>query len=264
MVPLQSENGAKWYQEISVSPLIDGCFVFLGFPTATQSHNTQRKHGGRFGAWCCPRRFERHSCSSALDAQVLTWGVATTSLDPFANGWKAGRMIGDSCKRSSFYCETIGHIQSWSSVATFQHSTVDCGLWCLPCMELGSWNMSPSPMVVRWSLHWVWSTNCTSRHPRILLVLPGLNNDSRTSFVQATMRHLRSEGFQAVPWITVVLLAHWKRLSLRAQASLGGHTGGRAAHSEGEAKLRTFRPGLFAGRRGCFCDIWKWRREHTF
>lgn len=33
---------------------------------------------------------------------------------------------------------------------------------------------------------------------RILLVLPGLNNDSRTSFVQATMRHLRSEGFQAV------------------------------------------------------------------
>ncbi|CAK9093275.1 unnamed protein product [Durusdinium trenchii] len=46
------------------------------------------------------------------------------------------------------------------------------------------------------SLHWYDPPRAET--DKVLLVLPGLNNNSRTSFVQATMRHIRSEGFQAV------------------------------------------------------------------
>ncbi|CAE7291990.1 ABHD1 [Symbiodinium pilosum] len=33
---------------------------------------------------------------------------------------------------------------------------------------------------------------------KVVVILPGLNNDSRTSFIQSAMRHFRSNGFQAV------------------------------------------------------------------
>lgn len=49
------------------------------------------------------------------------------------------------------------------------------------------------------SLHWCEEpVGVGSREKRIALVLPGLNNDSRTSFIQTTMQHLRGYGFHAV------------------------------------------------------------------
>jgi len=47
------------------------------------------------------------------------------------------------------------------------------------------------------SLHWG-LLPASGNRSRVALILPGLNNDSRTSFVQSTMGHLRDEGFQAV------------------------------------------------------------------
>jgi len=47
------------------------------------------------------------------------------------------------------------------------------------------------------SLHWFEPPEMQFQD-RIVLVLPGLNNDSRTSFIQGTMSHLRAGGFQAV------------------------------------------------------------------
>jgi len=78
-------------------------------------------------------------------------------------------------------------------------STFYSGLWAvMPSMhgvgQLEHVTLSDGGEV---SLHW-YDPPTAPRGNRILLVLPGLNNDSRTSFVQATMRHLRSEGFQAV------------------------------------------------------------------
>jgi len=46
------------------------------------------------------------------------------------------------------------------------------------------------------SLHW--GEPPARGEDRVVLVLPGLNNSSHTSFVQETMRHLRQAGFQAV------------------------------------------------------------------
>jgi len=46
------------------------------------------------------------------------------------------------------------------------------------------------------SLHW-YEPPLTD-NGRVVVLLPGLNNDSRTSFVQSSMRHFRHEGFQAV------------------------------------------------------------------
>ncbi|CAE7229283.1 ABHD3 [Symbiodinium necroappetens] len=46
------------------------------------------------------------------------------------------------------------------------------------------------------SLHWYEPPLTDSG--RVVVLLPGLNNDSRTSFVQSSMRHFRHEGFQAV------------------------------------------------------------------
>lgn len=54
------------------------------------------------------------------------------------------------------------------------------------------------------SLHWCQaperglSSKGDASRKTIALVLPGLNNDSRTSFIQETMAHLRDEGFHAV------------------------------------------------------------------
>eukprot|EP00931_Biecheleriopsis_adriatica_P106246 TRINITY_DN80731_c0_g1_i1.p1 TRINITY_DN80731_c0_g1~~TRINITY_DN80731_c0_g1_i1.p1 ORF type:complete len:398 (-),score=65.20 TRINITY_DN80731_c0_g1_i1:72-1265(-) len=47
------------------------------------------------------------------------------------------------------------------------------------------------------SLHWGEQLRSSSGKG-IALLLPGLNNDSRTSFMQSTMRHVQQEGFQAV------------------------------------------------------------------
>lgn len=46
------------------------------------------------------------------------------------------------------------------------------------------------------SLHW--ADPPTNPSNRVVLVLPGLNNDSKTSFVQATLSHLSDNGFHAV------------------------------------------------------------------
>eukprot|EP00928_Gymnodinium_smaydae_P054254 TRINITY_DN38061_c0_g1_i1.p1 TRINITY_DN38061_c0_g1~~TRINITY_DN38061_c0_g1_i1.p1 ORF type:complete len:400 (+),score=82.46 TRINITY_DN38061_c0_g1_i1:34-1233(+) len=53
------------------------------------------------------------------------------------------------------------------------------------------------------SLHWAARTTRRQTHAagareRVAIVLPGLNNDSRTSFIQETMRHLEEGGFRAV------------------------------------------------------------------
>jgi len=47
------------------------------------------------------------------------------------------------------------------------------------------------------SLHWGEPPEDTAED-RVVLVLPGLNNDSRTSFIQDTMRHLKNGGFHGV------------------------------------------------------------------
>ncbi|CAJ1362290.1 unnamed protein product [Effrenium voratum] len=77
-------------------------------------------------------------------------------------------------------------------------STFYSGLWAvLPSMHgAGHFEVVTLSDGGEASLHWYVPPRAPSN--RVLLVLPGLNNDSRTSFVQATMRHLRSEGFHAV------------------------------------------------------------------
>lgn len=77
-------------------------------------------------------------------------------------------------------------------------STIWSGFWgALPCY------VSPGNVEILTlqdggtvSLHWIESSAVNSKAP-ITLVLPGLNNDSRTSFVQETMRHLQAGGFRA-------------------------------------------------------------------
>ena len=46
------------------------------------------------------------------------------------------------------------------------------------------------------SLHWYEPPTVNTN--KVVVLLPGLNNDSHTSFIQSAMRHFRSEGFQAV------------------------------------------------------------------
>jgi len=77
-------------------------------------------------------------------------------------------------------------------------STAWSGLWAAMPSSSAAGRIEPLILQDGGTVSLHWGDMPFSGCNRIVLLLPGLNNDSRTSFVQSTMAHLRRDGFCAV------------------------------------------------------------------